>query len=275
MFNNLFNHCDQMVSNWMNGSLTNDPFLSTQKNNRGLLKSDYIDLMPEPFWGNPNDSNKVAVMLNLNPGFGNQDKKYIGKQAVSRVLPNFQNSYSTFAQTSPYFTNHSFHPCATDWWNKRYDWLKSLFGNASFPFVLELCPWHSHNWSEARIDIFTPQQKQYIETYVIDPAWKAAQRSVSHLIISIGKKYVDIYQNLGFTLEKEWGPGQHSSIKSPWPQSNKTKKDKNVHFLYFSKCIEGEQKIKVLSIWLWGSNKTPCADFLNVEKDIIAWIATH
>lgn len=63
-----------------------------------------------------------------------------------------------------------------------------------------------------------------------------------------------------------------------WPLSNKTKKEKNVHFLYYSKTIQtdsGAKIIKVLSIWLWGSNKTPCSEFLPIEKDIIQYVQTH
>lgn len=275
--NNYFQHCDRIVSDWMNPGFLNsqtcknDPFLSIQKSNRGLLQQKYLDLMPELFWGDPDDN--VAVMLNLNPGFGTKDVNHIGKKKVSNIL---KNGYSSFAKTSPYFTDPHFHPDATNWWEKRYAWLTSLFGNhAKYPFVLELCPWHSHNWSEAGISQFTQDQISFIDRFVLDPAYKAVQNSISGLVISVGKKYTEIYPQLGFHLEKEWGP--EMSIPG-WPLSNKTKKEKNVHFLYYSKTIQtdsGAKIIKVLSIWLWGSNKTPCSEFLPIEKDIIQYVQTH
>lgn len=273
-----FSHCDTLIKDWLSssfittGTYKNDPFLSVQKKpNGGLLQPKYINLMPEPFWGDPGDPDKknLAVMLNLNPGYGNNDHKYIGKTAVAGSL---SNGYPSFAKTNPYLTNPSFHPDAYDWWQKRLAWLKSIFGEGEeLPFVLELCPWHSHNWSEAGIVQFNKNQIDHIEKYVLLPAQEAVKNSVSGCIFSIGKVYTRLYPELGFKLVKEWEP---DSSNKNWPTSPKTKKPKNVHFKYYKKDTE-TGTIKVLSIWIWGSNKTPCSEFLDIEKEIVEYIRTH
>lgn len=273
-----YKRCDDLIKDWLKNDFDktstyqNDPFLSEQKKpNRGLLKPEYIELMPEPFFGDPD--NNLAVILNLNPGYGLNDKKSIGR---SNIKVRLNQGYSAFAKINPYLTLNDFHPNAYKWWEKRYDWLKSLFGynkDDGKPFTLEFCPWHSKNWSEAKINTINFIQKHptYIHDSILMPAIYALKHSVSPCIISIGKPYINLYCSLGFKLRKEWGP--NSNI-SNWPISTKTKKPKQVHFLYYTKVVNNV-KIKVLSIWLWGSNKTPCNDFLTIEKNIIKYIRNH
>lgn len=159
-----YNRCDTLIKDWLKNDFDktstyqNDPFLSEQKKpNRGLLKPEYIELMPEPFFGDPD--NNLAVILNLNPGYGLDDKKSIGKSKVKNKLC---QGYSAFAKNNPYLSNCNFHPNAYNWWKKRYDWLKTLLGyneDDRKPFTLEFCPWHSSNWSEARINTINFIQK--------------------------------------------------------------------------------------------------------------------
>ena len=273
---NLYKRSDKLIKDWMSNDFPNtdtyknDPFLTVQKKpNDGLLKPEYIDLMPEPFFGNPEDEN-LAVILNLNPGYGPNNKDYIGKNKVKDRL---NQGYSIFAKTNPYLTDDEFHPDAYDWWQKRLCWLQDLEGHKSdkLPFVMELCPWHSHKWGDARINHFSQEQKDYIEKNVLLPAAYGAKRSKLGFIISIGKVYTKLYENLDFECQKEWGP---NSGTNEWPISSKTRKPKHVYFAYYNRMIDGET-IKVLSVWLRGSNKTPCKDFLGIEKDIIEYIKTH
>ena len=135
---------------------------------------------------------------------------------------------------------------------------------------MELCPWHSHKWGDAKINHFSQDQKGYIEKNVLLPAAYAAKQSELGFIISIGKIYTNLYFDLDFKVIKEWGPDDIIN----WPISTKTRKPKQVHFTYYKRNVDSET-IKVLSIWLWGSNKTPCKEFLSIEKDIIDYIKTH
>lgn len=271
---NLYEKSDKLIVDWMSSDFQNtdtyknDPFLSIQKKpDGGLLKPEYIELMPEPFFGDP--ENNLAVILNLNPGYGPENKNYIAKDKVRTVL---NNGYSNFAKTNPYLTNHGFHPDAYNWWQKRLCWLQELvdYKAGKLPFVMELCPWHSHKWGDAKINHFSQDQKGYIEKNVLLPAAYAAKQSELGFIISIGKMYTNLYFDLDFKVIKEWGPDDIIN----WPISTKTRKPKQVHFTYYKRNVDSET-IKVLSIWLWGSNKTPCKEFLSIEKDIIDYIKTH
>ena len=54
---NLYKRSDKLIKDWMSNDFPNtdtyknDPFLTVQKKpNDGLLKPEYIDLMPEPFF---------------------------------------------------------------------------------------------------------------------------------------------------------------------------------------------------------------------------------
>ena len=63
----------------------------------------YLDLMPELFFGDPD--NNLAVMLNLNPGFGDTNKNFIGKKVVTKRL---SKGYSSFAKSFPYLSDPLF-----------------------------------------------------------------------------------------------------------------------------------------------------------------------
>ena len=277
---NLYEKSDKLIVDWMSSDFQNtdtyknDPFLSIQKKpDGGLLKPEYIELMPEPFFGDP--ENNLAVILNLNPGYGPDNKKHIGKNEVKDKL---SQGYSTFAKTNPYLTQPDvnqkpFHPEAHKWWAKRYNWLKSILGydkDDRKPFTLEFCPWHSNNWSDAGINIddFINIHQDYIRDSILLPAAYAINnnRSVSPCIISIGKTYTKLYKSLGFTIEKTWQ--RPEIVKGVWP-------GKEVFFEYYKKIEINNQTIKALAIWLNGSNKTPSEEFIDIEKDIIEYIKTH
>ncbi|MGP1447989.1 MAG: hypothetical protein ACTTKO_10805 [Candidatus Limimorpha sp.] len=106
-----------------------------------------------------------------------------------------------------------------------------------------------------------------IQQNVLNPAAYAAKHSELGFIISTGVVFTKIFPALGFNLIKKWEP--NNGIPG-WPKHPKTGKDKQVHFKYYKK-----DDIKVLAVWLWGSNKTPSKAFLTIEKDIIDYIRHH
>ena len=201
-----YKRCDALVRDWQyKKTPNNDPFLTKEKSSNVLLQKNYWNLMPEPFWGNP--ENCYAVIINLNPGYSKYDKEYIGRDVITKKL---RNGYSDFAITNPYFIDASFHPAATAWWSNRLNWMHKAFGcfnDPRYPFMLELCPWHSKKWAETGITTFTEEQKEYIKQNVLAPAAFASKEN-NRPIISIGKAE-KIYQQLGFKLVKFWGPGKH------------------------------------------------------------------
>lgn len=269
-------------------SYSSVPFLDTQKKGKGLLIDKYIDLMPEPFWGDP--ENCMAVMINLNPGYGEDDKWYIGRKAIHErgVL---SAGYLALAKKNPYFTNAAFHPAATVWWGKRLSWLHKVLnrqGDNRLPFMTELCPWHSSKWGEAKIDV-AKDNPVYIQE-VFKAAAYASSKSETP-IISIGKAS-EVYGSL-MRLQQTWSPENKNlnilskyreNMQTPlvWPQGKKKKKgeddkeefNKNVYFDYYKTEIDGKS-VKLLNIWMKGSNNTPSDEFLPIERAIIKYIEAN
>jgi hypothetical protein len=260
-----YSYCDKLVADWLSSNFqstdtyNNDFFLTR---NSKLKDPKYLDLMPELFFGDPD--NNLAVMLNLNPGFGETNKDCIGKEVV---LGRLSKGYSTFAKTFPYLSDPTFHPDATDWWGRRERWIKEdiLDGKAPeglHPFSIELCPWHSNSWNEALSGGLKDKHfLDFVENQVLPVISYAAKNSWTRAVLSIGKVYCDLYDSLGFTLKHEWGPNSPN-----WPCDPKTGKPKNVFFRsYYSE----KYGLKAICIWLLGSNKTPSRSFKDVEQQIL------
>lgn len=259
-----YKSCDVLIEKWQNGvSLDLDPFLKKCKEERDLRKEEYLKLMPEPFWGDP--ENSLVVIINLNPGYSEDDEFYIGRE-VMKESGKLEKGYSSFARTNPYFTDATFHPAATSWWSKRLEWIHKVFecyNEKRLPFMLELCPWHSKKWAEVKINYSDEEQEKYIKDFVINAAKFAIGHATIPLIISIGKTG-EILKQLGFVkTEKCFGPNNHPELS--WP-SRKDGKDKNVHFDFYQ--YDGDD-IVLLNIWMLGSNHTPSDEFLDIEKSII------
>lgn len=258
------------------------PFLEVQKKGKGLLKEKYLDLMPEPFWGDPD--NCLAAIINLNPGFGDDDKDYIGKKATSKCHL-FSSGFLEFAKANPYFTHAWFHPAATSWWAKRLSWLHKVLecqGSWRLPFMTELCPWHSAKWGEAKID-FSTYKPDYVLN-VLDAAAYAANMAGTP-IFAIGKAG-DIYKNYLGDPVQSWGPEdnkldtlrKYSKEPLEWPRKKKKGEDDesdiNVSFDYYKSELNGRE-IKLLNIWMLGSNHTPSDAFLPIERVILKYIENN
>jgi hypothetical protein len=260
-----YSYCDKLVGDWLN---PNFPSTATYKKdffltrNQKLQDPKYQDLMPELFFGDP-DRN-LAVMLNLNPGYGDTNKNFIGKNVVAQRL---SKGYSSFAKAFPYLSDSLFHPDAFCWWHRRERWIKEdiLDGKAPeglHPFSIELCPWHSKKWNEALSGGFKDKSfLEFVEENLLPVISYAAKHSLTRAVLSIGKVYCGLYESLGFTLKQEWGPNNPN-----WPCNSKTGKTKKVYFRYY---YSEKYDIKVICIWLWGSNKTPSSNFKDIEQQIL------
>lgn len=291
---NFFAQSESIIQQWQKIDLSDPssynkaPFLEMQQPGMGLSQDKYLKLMPEPFWGDPD--NCMAVMINLNPGCGDDDKFYIGKDAIQakKVL---SSGYVAFAKQNPYFTNAAFHPAATVWWGKRLTWLHKVLnrqGDYRLPFMTELCPWHSSKWAEAKIDVAN-DNPVYIQE-VFKAAAYASSKSKTP-IISIGKAS-EVYESL-MSLQQTWRPEKNNlnvlsnyreDMQFPltWPLGKKKKNgkdekeefNKNVYFDYYKTEIGGEC-VKLLNIWMKGSNNTPSDEFLPIERAIIKYIEAN
>lgn len=265
-----YKRCDKFIEEWLDGAnYSADPFLAHCRKGSGLRKKEYTRLLPELFWGNPNRC--LVVIINLNPGYGNDDKQYIGRKTLLRN-GQLASGYSTFARTNPCLVNASFHPAATAWWSQKLKWIHKVFDcfdDRRLPFMLELCPWHSKKWAEVKINVEDNNQLDYIRNYVIAPAAYASKYAKEPIIISIGKAG-EIYKKLGFCLLKTWGPNQHDDFPQ-WPE-NKKNDDAKVYFDYYA-CLE--KNIHILNIWMEGSNHTPSDRFFKIEQGIIKCIKNN
>ena len=265
--NKYYSYCDKLVTDWLSpnfqstDTFNNDFFLTR---NSKLKDPKYLDLMPELFFGDPD--NNLAVMLNLNPGYGETNKNFIGKSVVTKRL---SKGYSSFAKSFPYLSDPTFHPDAADWWRRRERWLredvldeKALDG--LHPFSIELCPWHSKKWNEALSSGFKDKNfLDFVEKNLLPVISYAAKHSTVGAVLSIGKVYCDLYESLGFECKRKWEP--ECKIHN-WPHSTKTEKPKKVYFRYY---YSEKYKIKAICIWLWGSNKTPSSSFKDIEQQIL------
>lgn len=267
---NYNSYCDKLVEDWLNPNFSST---DTYKNDFFLARSSklkapqYLDLMPELFFGDPD--NNLAVMLNLNPGYGETNCNYIGKNVVSERL---SKGYSSFAKSFPYLSDPLFHPDAFCWWNRRERWIKEdiLDGKAPeglHPFSIELCPWHSNSWNEALSGGLKDKNfLDFVDNNVLPVISYATKHSLTKAVLSIGKVYCDLYESLGFIhKQKEWEWGPNSNIQN-WPCDPKTGKPKNVFFRsYYSEKYD----LKTICIWLLGSNKTPSRSFKGIEQQIL------
>lgn len=205
-----FKYCDELVQDWIDNKanlIEEDPFL----HNSAILSGEpYFDIMPEPFLGNPD--NCSIVMINLNPGYTEGDDVNLSRQNTRNRFANGNlKGYSAFAITFPYLSNPIIHPAGAGWWKGRKEYLDRLVraytGKASdrFPFALELCPWHSNKWEEAKIKMSSVVYERMIQRAII-PALYATRKSEARIAVVIGKAAVPVIQKAGFKLIQSWGP---------------------------------------------------------------------
>lgn len=324
-----FKYCDGLVQDWIDNKanlIEEDPFL----HNSAILSGyPYFDIMPEPFLGNPEKCS--IVMINLNPGYTPGDEINLSRQnTANRFAKAHLKGYSDFAEPFPYLSNPQVHPAGAGWWKGRKEYLdrlvKAYTGKDTnrFPFAIELCPWHSGKWGEAKVKMRKDVYARMIKRTVI-PALYAMGHSDAPLAIVVGKAAVPVLKKTGFKLIQSWGPEKRvlgsyagrkydylsgNNISFPnamypnleYPQTTKhqtvnNKKipvgdsDAEVFYRYF-KARVGDLKVdsdehylqnlpdgelKVLSIFMTGSNKTPGPEFYNrgIEQIILDYIKNH
>lgn len=205
-----YEYCDGLVNDWIakNSNLPkNDPFL---QNSTILSGKPYFNIMPEPFLGNPD--NCSIVMINLNPGYTIGDDVKLSRQNTSkRFADNNLKGYSDFAKPFPYLSNPEIHPAGADWWEGRKEYLDRLVqaytgkNTTRFPFALELCPWHSNKWEEAKVKIDDAVYDRMIQRALI-PAMYAVGKSEAKIAVVVGKAAVPVIEEAGFKLIQSWGP---------------------------------------------------------------------
>ena len=133
-----------------------------------------------------------------------------------------------------------------------------------------------------------------IEKYAFDPVLYAIKHSLVDFAVAVGKDVLEALLNSGFELAMSWGPdkdieGNRFEYIHPqnkrfpnYPQTKKYRNNKTeclgdydayVFYKLLTKKIDG-QLVKVLSIYMNGSNHTPSQKFRKegIEAEILDYI---
>lgn len=193
-------------------------------NSKGLGNKLYPAHMPEPYHGDPTQCSIVIVNYNPAGGTDMNPHTYRGNNQLfpSNTIIDYvaKNSYSAFAKSFPIWQDTL--PKGMEWlcsyagrrwWLEKKDWVNHLVNaklqmtqngaqvedNADknrnkpkppFPFVIELCGWHSPNWGDVSGAISKNQQPQnVIKTHFVDPLLAAIESSTSKLAVCIGAQF--------------------------------------------------------------------------------------
>ncbi len=224
--------------------------------------------LPEPYFGDP-EHNSV-VILNYNPG-PVMDVYQHYKRGKFITEAKADQDYYEFAKAFPYLKKYKNNP-GGKWWNTRRQWINRLSIHAPWeqhdkiikyaPFAMEICPWHSDGFK------LTPKQinslADYITQNVLEPAEAISKSSLLPYIISVGKDYQVLFQELGFRQEFATGPDDYSQYNIEYPRK-----------------ADGKRVTRFYSIWRSpgggiylntyspGSNSCPAGTFIDVERVII------
>lgn len=163
------------------------------------------ELIPEPYWGNPEDCS--VVLLNYNPG-GPAEATPTDKGHISHAVNNdpnqmagvMHNRYSDIGLTFPWldkpsavgFTYQPNHQDTKKWMRRRNKWVAQVMaGNLDTnrkPFFFDICGWHSHKWNLKKI---TPAIENYINTHIKPVLVDSIVCSDLGIGLCIGKKLGD------------------------------------------------------------------------------------
>lgn len=238
-------------------------------------------LMPEPYWGNPDDC--TAVILNYNPagpGESPLDKDYLEKlkddtdlithaknKDKSKLAGVATECYSDIALKYPWVEGYKKYEYllkeSYDWYSKRDKWSRNLLNYKSdkSPFMMELCGWHSAGWTIYDLT----DKKEYINKLVLPYFKKAIQNSQLGVGLTIGKQLGDkVLAELGFNdITKNLGL-EGKVTADGWQPIAEANRWYRVY------CLDDSgESIFVINTWAKGSNRQPADRFSIFEKQLI------
>lgn len=231
------------------------------------------ELMPEPYWGNPHCCS--AVLLNYNPGGpkgtppadDNCHINNVRNADTMKMSGAMHSSYSRIALDFPWldetdrgdFTSTPSHLPTKRWMTQRNRWISRLIESEKRPFFLDLCGWHSKNWS---LRNYTPEIKAYIEEYVIPVVKQAIRNSDLGIGLCVGKQLGDeVLVKLGFTEvtdKYEFGNYEPDYGYKAKPEVNR-----------WYRIYRSSDGLYIINTWALGSNRQPAKRFDKEEAEII------
>lgn len=231
------------------------------------------DLMPEPYWGNPD--NCSAVLLNYNPGGPDgtplpDDNCHINNVRngdTMKMSGAMHGCYSSIALEFPWleetdrgdFTSMPSHLPTKRWMCHRNGWIFRLAKSDKRPFFLDLCGWHSKNWC---LGNYTPEIKSYIAEHIIPVLDRAIRKSDLGIGLCIGKQLGDeVLGELGFsevTAELGFKTDDADRGWMPIPDVNR-----------WYRIYRSDDGLYIINTWTLGSNRQPGPRFHEYEEEII------
>ena len=269
---------DKVIREWGKSSEVPESekcWFSNKKSNLHSL------LMPEPYWGNPDDC--TAVILNYNPAgpkVSPFDKDYLKKlkddtdlithaknKDKSKLAGVATECYSNIALKYPWVESSKKHEYllkdSYDWYSKRDKWSRNLLNYKSdkSPFMMELCGWHSAGWTIYDLT----DKKEYINKWVLPYFKKAIQNSQLGVGLTIGKQLGDkVLAELGFNDVTENLGLKGKVTADGWQPIAEVNRWYRVY------CLDDSGKsIFVINTWAKGSNRQPADRFSIFEKQLI------
>lgn len=186
--------------------------------------------MPEPYWGDPKKCSIVIVDYNpagghdMNPHTYRGDGTYLNNTMIKYVN---NNKYSDLAKIFPILDskkeleNSKFWWLRSyegrQWWRKKLTWMLHLIESSGVnchnselkgvaedqeewpkdvyrPFAIELCGWHSPNWTNFNMKKFNANLIKTICCRFVTPLLLAIEDSTSKMAVCIGAQFS--YSNL-------------------------------------------------------------------------------
>lgn len=303
---------DKQIEEWtQNGKITSDEkyWEIPVGKRKGKPLSDCIGLdpklIPEPYFGNP--ENCLLVIVNFNPGTGGVDEN--NNKANTQHIDNRDNPetacgsivkdcYSSIAKSFPMLDDEDiFHPHKRsdktiknynekntgqpflglpypgyNWWHRKKEWFDEIKTDFSFehekPFALELCGWHSKGWKNV---VYSDDLLKKISDRLQNVIIEAIHSSDLKIGICVGSPFKKILEYMGYT---------QIPLNKAIELENWVEKTYNIRTCsdYFLSVTEEKETVRgyrlfqhkktdtfVINTWQIGSNQYPSDSFKEFE----------
>jgi hypothetical protein len=259
---NFINYWDNEIRTWhsQGGKITsNESFWN------GIVPNLQDKLMPEPYWGNPEECS--VVMLNYNPGGSKgepspKDPCHFNQCNNPLTMAGAMwQQYSKTALTFPWldkqltgFCAQSYHQATAKWMRKHTEWayrvcnITTPIDAQPRPFFFDLCAWHSYNW-KGNISKLPANVISQLGALI----FAAIGHSTKNLGLCVGVGFTAILPQLGYKDDTPQVTGQN-----PYQPINNRK----------YRCYRHENGTRIICTWTQGSNRCPAAKFAKYEQKI-------
>lgn len=271
--------------------------------------------MPEPYWGNPEECSIVIVDYNPAGGTDMNPHTYRGEGEPypknSMIKYVFDNSYSQLALAFPLLGTKADLEKDNDrwwlrsyggrqWWRSKIEWMLHLIQHSSeppkewpeevfLPFTIELCGWHSPNWSDNTKAISSSGDLRIsVEKRFVIPLLRSIENSTCKLAVCIGaqfkpevlKKYIgcafnDVTENFnglsipGYTISYP-SKGGSICVSVKTGKKDKTgKEEEKTRYYRVYDIIENGKHHVILNTFAPGGNHHPAKHFWPFEDELL------